>query len=270
MIKDGNDSIKDANIIFNYHFIKGVSIILDGSVTVKISFGDYTVSAFSGNKELTLDSDKTAAISTSPKDYKNNITLNIDGYEYTFTVFKIINAYKANADKYDDKTNEMVNKLEAYCQAANDYFSGNNVADQGDLEPDHNYDVVISYEKIPDIDFVGCTLLLKSEAKIRFYFKNKSTSQALNYTADINGQPAVMNQTNNDIFYYETSSIKADSFGNGFTLCINDNNSGKKQTITGSVLSYCNQVLDESNDNDLKNLCKAIYKFFEAAQNYVQ
>ena len=269
IIEPKNDPLLNAkNFVYEYKFLKAASLSLDGSITVILQFGKGANAVLLNNKELTLDSEKTASFTVSPKEYKKEFTINVDGMKYVYSVSDIINAYKAKSSEFSKEINDLVNSLENYCESAYNYFYGNTVSDPGDVNTDTAFDPVISENEVPGISFYGSTLMLKSQTKIRYYFKLDSGKRISDYSFTLNGAAAEVTYHSTNLYYIETTGIPAASYSDTYTVSVK-NGSGTEKTISNSVLGLCNKVLsDKSSNSNFKNLCKSIYNYYYAAKNY--
>ena len=115
------------------------------------------------------------------------------------------------------------------------------------------------FNSLPDgTTFEGATLSLKSETTLSLYFKSSDT---LEFACD--GYD-VEKATSGDYQIARIRGIKAKHIGDTFTLKVNGINA-----VTYSPLNYCKNVIEDDTQNEnLKNVAKALYLYWQAADSY--
>lgn len=105
------------------------------------------------------------------------------------------------------------------------------------------------------------TLILETETTLRLYFKSENIG---NYTFKLDGSDVTLNTIAEEgLYYVEIANISAKNLDTMHTLEING-----ECTLTFNSLSYAYAVLKTSNNDDLCNVVKALYKYNEAANAY--
>ena len=115
------------------------------------------------------------------------------------------------------------------------------------------------FNSLPDgTTFEGATLSLKSETTLSLYFKS---SDPLAFACD--GYD-VETATSGDYQIARIRGIKAKHIGDTFTLKVNGTDA-----VTYSPLNYCKNVIQDNTQNaNLKNVAKALYLYWQAANSY--
>ena len=152
----------------------------------------------------------------------------------TFSVSEMLETYKEN-----DKIKAVAEPLEAYCKAAEDYFAENGeVADYHDKWESVKDSITPFDTTSMGANYYGSSLLLKSGIILRHYY----TSKVDNYTGTKDG------------YYYIDEAVCAHEYSCNGKYSVND---------------YIYKVLSSDKyDDNLKNLCVAIYNYGVAAENY--
>ena len=109
--------------------------------------------------------------------------------------------------------------------------------------------------------FEGATLSLKSETTLSFYFKFKDPDKARDFTV---GNPNYTIEVKNTDEYtiVRVRGIKAKYLGNSIEL------EWKDGLVKYSPMNYCYNVVSGNYDENLKNVCKALYLYWQKAAAY--
>lgn len=112
---------------------------------------------------------------------------------------------------------------------------------------------------LPDgVSFVGSTLSLKSETTLSLYFKG---SESLTFSCE---DYTIESSAADGYQVARIRGIKANDIGKILTVKVNGN-----KVITYSALNYCKIMLNSNNaDDSLKDVIKALYYFWDAANKY--
>ena len=117
--------------------------------------------------------------------------------------------------------------------------------------------------------FEGATLSLRSETTLSLYFKS-STDLSFKYVS----YEVEKDTTAGGYQIARIRGIKADDLDKTFKLNIVDaSESGSIRSFGGNIaycpLTYCYNVLNGgTEDENLQNVCKALYKYAQAAKTY--
>ena len=109
-------------------------------------------------------------------------------------------------------------------------------------------------------EFSGATLSLKSQTTLSLYF---TSDVDLTLTCDHEYET----EKKNGYQIIRIRNIHAKNLMDDFTVTVSDGaNSG---TISYSPMNYCYNVLNDENQSEaLQNVCKALYLYAEAADDY--
>jgi hypothetical protein len=190
------------------------------------------------------------------------------GNEYTYSVKEYADyllAHTADSEEYA-KAAPLVKAMLNYGTAAQTYFNVDGTAANSGLSAeDKNLgdvtmtDPGFTVTALADgVTFEGATLSLKSQTTLSFYFTGLDESTEFScegYTAE--------KATSGDYLIIRVRGIKAKNLADDITLTFGGS------TVTYCPMTYCYNVLnDESYDDSLKNVCKALYRYCEAAKVY--
>ena len=205
-----------------------------------------TVKVFNGSGESTFS--KTVTV----KKYAETI---ISGSKFTEEEKQLARAmlnYGANAQKYFSyKTSALANATypdELPTDAA--VLSG--TADFGTHVDDHGAKGVV---------FEGCSLLLKDEITIRYWFSFDSSVNANKRSTYINNMQLT---ASGNKYYYESYALPVRNWGE---YCLS---AGDQFVVSYSPICFVRDSITFSGNEDLKNLVKSMYVYWQAAQAYVQ
>ncbi len=267
VIAEGNESLNDAEKIYNYNKVKAAALALDGTLKVHIRFNGSIANSDNwtiNGKKFSLNSENIAVYEVAAKDFNGDINICQNGDSVaSFSIGKMINVYKSSSNK---NIAVLADRLEKYCSAANAYFNGGTVADYSGLwdevkneinqkiadaeaaaeaDPDRAYILTDqnSYMKATEKEdcYYGSSLLLKSGTVLRHYYTKQ-----------------ISNSIQKDDLYYIDQVYPATLYAKR-----------KDQFPTYSVNDYIYTVLSKDDaDTNLKNLCTALYYYGSAAEFY--
>ncbi|MDE6673029.1 MAG: hypothetical protein K2K16_12680 [Ruminococcus sp.] len=210
------------------------------------------------------------------------------GETYTYSVIDyLMNIDSLIENNYDDENyiEKLGKSMQCYYMTAVIYFDGNmdklfdwsedytgEIISDEDREEVENglkedleeylspvdVDTLSGYEKEPvlnlpeGVEYYGSSLLLKSDTFVRHYFKVASGTDTTIFTGKKNGY-----------YYIDSASIPAGKLGEVQTTKVGTG------SVEYSPLNYVSTVLDsESADDNLKNICKALYLYDNSAKDY--
>ena len=211
----------------------------------------------------------------SAKDMASDITARMKngdntGYVYTYSVKEYADyllAHTADSEEYA-KAAPLVKAMLNYGTAAQTYFNVDGTAANSGLSAeDKNLgdvtmtDPGFTVTALADgVTFEGATLSLKSQTTLSFYFTGLDESTEFScegYTAE--------KATSGDYLIIRVRGIKAKNLADDITLTFGGS------TVTYCPMTYCYNVLNDSGNNyseNLINVCKALYRYCEAAKVY--
>ncbi|MBP5261499.1 MAG: hypothetical protein J6Z43_05150 [Clostridiales bacterium] len=196
------------------------------------------------------------------------------GEEYSFTVRQYAEYLIANKNKpefagYEDLAQALLD----YGAYAQQYFgtgSGSNLQPSAGAVDDITYQTLSDYafnsnmSVLPDsVNFAGATLSLKSETTLSLYFE---TGETLSNASC--GSYTVEPDTVGKYKVLRIRGISASDLDEFLTLTFTAG--GSQCSVRYSPFTYCYNILkrdlDQTYTQDLKNLCIALYKYWEAAE----
>lgn len=199
------------------------------------------------------------------RDYQEKITLTVleNGAEIAGLSYSV-NDYIVAVNAMESASAELknaVNALKAYCEAARAYFAGETVAsaEAADLSAFAGVIEKAEASEAEDAD-INMSLLLKSGTELRIYFKG-------DLDCTIGGAAAEKRAAKAEGYYYvSVEDIAAKDLGAEQVLTIGN------YTIKCSALSYAAAVegivSEETSVVNLKNLVRALYAYYAAANAY--
>ena len=199
------------------------------------------------------------------RDYQEKITLTVleNGAEIAGLSYSV-NDYIVAVNAMESASAELknaVNALKAYCEAARAYFAGETVASAEAADLSAFAGVIEKAEASePEDADINMSLLLKSGTELRIYFKG-------DLDCTIGGVAAEKRAAKAEGYYYvSVEDIAAKDLGAEQVLTIGD------YTIKCSALSYAAAVegivSEETSVVNLKNLVRALYAYYAAANAY--
>ncbi len=123
--------------------------------------------------------------------------------------------------------------------------------------------------------YFSVTLLMQSQTVIRLYFNlaDEADKDAVTFTVD-GTELEIYNTTAGntcygDFDYYVEFKVPANKLSTPYEITVS-NTSGQEATVTYSALTYVNNKLgtNGTDDEDLRNLCIALYYYSQAADTY--
>ncbi len=109
-------------------------------------------------------------------------------------------------------------------------------------------------------------LVLESETVIRLYF-NADASSVDNLTFTVDDTELTIKEASSGSYsYYVEFSVQASRLNETFTVTVT--NGTDTGTVEYSAYAYINTVVNGSYDTKLQNVCKALYYYAEAADDY--
>ena len=216
--------------------------------------------------------------SISAKDMASEITAQLvdgesKGKEYTYSVKDYADYLLAHTEvEQYEKAAPLVKAMLNYGAASQTYFGIEGTAANASLT-----DADKALGEVSDLDtfeldnnvalpegvtFEGATLSLKSETTLSLYFKGLPAETV--FTCDVK---TVETAKNGEYVVARIRGIKASELQNDFTVTFEDDS--VTYNVTYNVMTYCYNVLNDGKvDDNLKNVCKALYKYAQAAKTY--
>ena len=212
--------------------------------------------------------------SVSAKDMASEITAQLvdgekSGEKYTYSVKDYADYLLSHTEvEQYAKAAALIKAMLNYGAYSQSYFGeGTPLAESYKAAVDDvSVPVVFEYDdnaKLPEgVTFEGATLSLKSETTLSLYFKG--LAEKTEFTC---GGKTVETAKNGEYVVARIRGIKASELENDFTVKVGE--SSETYNVTYNVMTYCYNVLsDDTVDDNLKNVCKALYQYAEEAREY--
>ena len=203
------------------------------------------------------------------------------GNEYTYSVREYAEYVLDPAHGYDDKIVALVKAMIDYGTAAQIYFnndaSGLSVSDavnevtagtlsyyKFNAETDQNFP--------DDVHFKGATLSLRSETTLSLYFTSTRPLTTSMSVHDATGKKLTVETENSgNTYVFRIKGISAPRLGDKIKLYFAipvDQYVSQSCSLTYSPMTYCYNVIKGEYGEELQNVCKTLYLYFMAAQDY--
>ena len=232
-----------------------------------------------------LEGDKKLTLTVAPAQFAEKYQINVydkDGTLKTDEAIETSIVDYLNAIKDDETYGGIAKALLDYGQASNEYFnysakheveysiptSDKYGTDLTEAESAHLLSNAVAKDYIigkdasgKDISITGVSYVALVEPELRFYVSqtNEVWAALTNVSIEGEGLTAQMVKTDNGNCVIVTG-IKASDFAKEFTLTIGGT------SITYNCYAYLYSVFTNSNDDNLKNLAKAVYRFAAASE----
>ncbi len=288
----GSQVVLDGSIKMNTYFNISDSFVADTNAKIEVSTPDGRKDTFPINKAVKGSDANQYYVTTKipAKDMTTNLTCSlIDGNGNavdTFTTNLQDYAQKVIASDAANETKILTAELLNYGSRAQVYFSYNY---DGNDETLANYVLspllMDTYEEVEasdlaqytysesgnmkDMTYYGTTLSFLSEITMRHYFKLGS-GDIKNHTFKIGNTTLTPKfDAGNNAYYVDITGISAKDLDTEYALTVDGT-----YTLKYSALDYCNAVVKadktasaEKVKSKSKNLVKALFKYWQAAEN---
>ncbi|MBP8593666.1 MAG: leucine-rich repeat domain-containing protein [Ruminococcus sp.] len=253
----------------------GHSITLDGSIGVNFYVeltGELLASETAEMVFTVPNGSKTYykfKCSVSAKDMASEITAQLvdgekSGTKYTYSVKEYAD-YLLEHTEIEEYANAapLVKAMLNYGAASQTYFKEGTaigeVQDMEDVTVPNTFKFDEDNAALPEgVTFEGATLSLRSETTLSLYFKGLPAD-----TKFICNGKTVEAAKNGEYVVARIRGIKANELENDFTVTFNG------ESMTYNAMAYCYNVLNGgTGDEDLQNVCKALYLYAQAANDY--
>ena len=249
----------EGNIGVNFHMHLGEEVLadanaymkftLDGKAHMKVPVKDATAKTIDGTTYHVFKC--TVPVKDMDTEIKAQIILSngSKGPVYTYTVKEYMEYISENEEEFQDEI-VLVEAMSNFGDYATAYFANGTLAETPEMklvtsEDLLGYQGVITEDK--DSIYYGSSLLLKSDTILRHYF-----------TEYVEGATQKGN-----LYYVESEGIPAHKLGDKIVTTIGD------IVIDYNPLSYAYTALNRDDVKDeLKSVMRAMYLYYEAAQEY--
>ncbi|MDE7364202.1 MAG: hypothetical protein K2N27_04850 [Ruminococcus sp.] len=261
----GHSISLDGNIGVNFYMELDKSVVKDENAYMQFTLPNNKESIvyIKDTKTDTIDGKEYRIFScnVAPKEITDIITAQIitsdgrKGKVYEYSVKEYADYISDHSGDYDKKTISLVNIMKDYGEYAKSYFSNSETTDISEVTANN----LTGFEKqtngnLPKgIDYYGSSLLLESNTTVRHYFKIAEGTDISKYNF----------KTKGGYYYTDITGIPAGMLGTPQEKKIGD------WSISYSPMSYVYSVLKSDSENqNLVNLCKALYLYQQAAEAY--
>ena len=205
------------NIYNTEHEVKGVSLLKQKTGEYKDTYKfTYYVKSHHANEKVTLKLYDENGKQLIIKDHPN--------MEFSYSISDSINYYKAHAESYTSEVSALVDKLDNYCKASDNYFNHSNNAITGVSD----ISVFDTYNPYADgknwLDGCKMALVLNSETSVRFFYEGDETYAALKMWKNgvLKLGENLIKKHNDDGDYFEVRNIPAHRLSELFVVEIGD------------------------------------------------
>ena len=193
-----------------------------------------------------------------------------DGFVYK--VEDYVKAVEENSD--DEDLKDLVHKMDNYGKYAQTQFNYN-LGSFDEAEKIENFDdsVLEQYAikkdgTVEGLTYTNGSLELESDTGIRLYYIVESGHDISEYTFEVDGATVTPVKKSGRKYYVAIKGIAARQMNEVHTVTVTDG-SNNKITVEYSGLSYPAAVVtNDAAPATLKDLCRSIYLYWEAAYNY--
>ncbi|MDE6664728.1 MAG: hypothetical protein K2K14_00845 [Ruminococcus sp.] len=266
----GHSISLDGNIGLNFYMELDESVVADENAYMQFTLPNGHIQAVNISQAKTSEVDekqyyvfpcKVAAKEMSDTITAQIITSNGEGTAYEYSVMEYANCILMNSGKYDSKTVALVREMLYYGEMAREYFNPVLLEPISDSYLDKvTAEILKKFEKqtsgtLPDgIEYYGSSLLLESRTTVRHYFKAAKGMSVIEYD---------FSAYKDGYYYTDILNIPAGQLATSKKTTIGD------WSIPYSPMSYVYSVLKSGSENqNLVNLCKALYLYQQAAETY--
>ncbi len=195
-----------------------------------------------------------------------------DSFNFETYIEKAKELAEAGDPEFED-TLELVNAIEAYCDAADIYFSKRTLENEIEItaEDEAALEAIkplsnITSETIGNLEFYGSSLILEETVTIRHYFKVTGNVVPSDY--EVEGATALsVSEFDSTLAYVDIENISADKLSEVMKVTLSYGE--QVTTIEYSVLNYVANTYDDERAK-LRNVSKSIYKYSVEADKYAE
>lgn len=269
----------------NFYFDVPNEFLSDDEAVILLDGQEYPVNELSGNS----DGDMMSCVLTvpiCPRNIDKDISfecvnaegerypINNDGEEPSYEVSNSLRRYLGQLSNIPGEKSEQYKHfaevLEYYCDCAKSYFNGTEVpAVPGDLEmciasitSENMADKARKVIEVPPaLEYVGSSLILKSDITVRHYFSVKPGFDINNYKVEC-GSKELNKVVDGGMFYVDVEGINIDRTGTSHNIYINN-----RQVLKYSAQSYIYDALSKNGTGSLLELAKALKVYSDEVIN---
>ena len=192
-----------------------------------------------------------------------NETTDEDGV-FRYSVNDYLNS-AINSEESSEELKALARAMQNYGLCAQDYFGYNAPTTTPAIDDNVDYSDfdIIKEGTLPEgVEYVGSSLILKSNTSIRHYFR---ISDREDVTFAVN-DTVITPEVKDGLSYIEIRDIKPTDLAKAYTVTVSD--SDNTYSFDYSAMSYCKKANSTSSDSKLKNLAYSLYWYNKTALGY--
>lgn len=262
---NGHSLTLDGKIGINFSMELAESVVSDSKAVMRFTLPDGTSKDIPVSEAEVRGESCIFTCELPAKDVRTVVTAQIitgdgkKGTEFTYSAAEYAKVI-LSGDEYSEEVKALVSAMLDYGKSAEAYFGGRRVLESAAMrtvkaEDLSQYKASTAGELPEGISYVGASLILESETTLRHYF-------AVDNGTDVSGLGFSGSKEGN-YYYIEIKNISAQELDTDIPVKV------KGFTVNGSPMSYAYTVLEQSDDDNLQRLVKALYLYNKAANEYV-
>lgn len=276
------------NICMNFYFEVKDAALQDANAMINVTKEDQSVVTYPINKleskEFNGQKLYYVSIPMSAREMVDQVRVSatVNEKEVDFGSFSIQNyANRIMSGDFKAEAKDAVRTMLNYGASAQTYFDykadqlANTILSEQDRLVDVDPSVFEQYATVREgqvagLQYEGSTLLLTSETKLAHYFVLEDGANIEDYTFKVGNkvlQPQKKANSKN-LYYVDIENIVAKNLATNYTLSVTK--ADTTMSITCSALSYGKVVFEENKPDNLKQVMKAIYAYYQAADAYAK
>ena len=289
------DTFGSGRFIYSQAQLTGASLYLDGKIGVNFSCyikDENPTILINGNeidiKDCTIKNNVyTCTYWVAPKDAYKDVTIEVKNGSKTImnkTSYNVKSQYvDVILNDNDNQAYNLVSALDTYINASRAYFG---IEKDNDKIAKLKNEIDTAYAKASKpnphtgtinsddiVEYYGTSLILDSGVKLRHYFTISDISKITKFNIYINGHYENIQLQNTKIngaeyYYVETEALNPKDLDTYLGIWYYGKSGSRKVIDDYSVLSYIKLALNKNADTKLGTICKALYNYYLAAENY--
>ena len=277
------------NIGVNYYFDFSNKVLADEKAYVEFTREDnttvkYTMKEIKANQKVvngkTLYRLSVPMAARQMTDTINGKVVLSDGTEIVLKETSVQSYAKVILDNkgknYSDESIAVVKAMLNYGASAQVYFQNKTDSlanailakeDQVVTVDNSVFDQYVAKKEgtIAGLDYYGTSVLLKSKSAFAHYFTLADGESIDDYTFTVNGK-ALTPVLKDGKYYVEINDIYAKNLANTYELVVTKGS--ESMTVTFGVFSYARLVVNGNYSEELKDVVRSMYPYYEAALAY--
>lgn len=290
------ESVKEWNLTLKDNVGANFKLDVNETDTVHIKVGGKTVTYNASDLEQ-AGGTYLATVKLAAAQMTEKIEIQVEGSDVvrTYTIREY--ADKILNGAYTDETKQLVRDMLNYGGMAQKFFgynadeanlANNGITDVGTAEVPASGSIPMmgTNGSVTGMNYYGATLVFRDKIAVRFYFEPAVDGEEFdikNYTfaASVKGTPVSASDPvkSGSKYYIEIANINPDKLAEQIEVEVMDNdpNDPKILTVTYGPMNYITRMYSKANveaptteQQNIKNLLKALYNYHLAAKTYVE